>query len=829
MVDRRLFGLTRDLTRDVVLAIRGARRRPGYAVVVIATLAIGIGANTAIYSVFNWILFRPLPGVHAPAELVTIKYQTAKRTGSYFLSYRDYADVRDSVTTSVAEIAAAAPQRVDLQVGSDTRRIQAEVVSTNYFSLLGVRPLFGRDFEPREEQPGGPASVIVSERLLRTLGAGPAVVGTTVRVSGRPFAIIGVAPARFSGRSPMEPADLWISISGYVTLQPAGSRVSSIMTSRRYMLFGDALARLRPGFTIDHAQAEADAAIAGNPEFATGFSKPGQRSNIAPILYPGIGHETTTAEHLSRLFRLLIGAVALLLVLACANASNVLLARATARRREIAVCQAIGASRTRIIRQQLVEGLALALVAGALGLALAVWLTSLFDGMRIMTALPAVHAIQIDWRVCAFAASASIITGVIFASVPAVASSRVDLLSALKHAPGTSRTGRHLLRGSLVTLQIAISMLLLVGAGLFIRTLHNIRSLDLGIDTDDVVSLTVQPSRFGLNSERSSAYVTELLARLRGAPGVSSAAFARTHSFSPNRADMVFATKGVGDRHLSARESAVSPGYFATMKIPLIAGRDFRESDAGVPESAPTPVIISRRLAQAAFPNGGAVGAQLPLMYPKGGSALVVGITNDVRGRAVTHDPEPWVYTPARPLAGTILVRSSLPEDQVIATVKQIARSIDPIVAPNDIEPFNAAVDRAIAEERLFARLAGAFALVAVGLALTGIHAVMAGAVAERRKEFGIRLALGASGAAVVSLVFGSVLRLAAMGVTLGILGAYAVRRTIESRLYGVTAMDPATVTVTMLTIVTLCILASLLPAAWAARVDPVRSLRVEE
>ena len=819
----------RYLFHDFRLAVRGVTRRPTYSLAVIATLAIGIGANTAIYSVFNWVLFRPLPGVERPDDLATIKYQTATRSGSYFLSYRDYADLRDHATQSVTGIAAAAPQRMDLLVGNETVRVQSELVTTNYFALMGVRPIRGRDFQADEERPGGPASIIISERLWRrAFGSDSSLVSRAVRVNGRPFTVVGIAPADFGGRSAVDPAEFWMTISGHVTLLPAKSKIETVLTSRRYTLFGDAFARLRPGFTLAQAQAEADAVVAGLPEFGTAFSKPGQRSDIGPVFYQGIGHETTTAEQLRRMFQLLIAAVGLLLVLACANASNLLLARSTARRREIAVCQAIGASRFRIVRQQLAEGLLLSSLAGVAGLALAFWLTRLFDGMRIVSSLAAIQQVQIDWRVCVFAAAASIVTGLVFATAPALVSTRIDLAGSMRGAPGASRGRRRLLRSSLVVVQIAVSVLLLFGAGLFMRTLQNIRRLDLGLHTEGIVSLTVQPSSFGLDIDRSSAYIRELLERLRAAPGITNAAFAWTHSFSPNRANMAFNRTDAGGEPLVANQTAVSPGFFETMKVPLIAGRDFTDQDAGLPDSAPTPVIISRTLADAAFPQGGALGSHLPLVLPEGKSVLVVGIAGDVRGRAITKTPEAWVYTPAKPVWGTIQVRSGLPNEQVIAAIRQIAHQIDPVVSPHTIEPFDAAVDRAIAEQRLFARVSVIFGAIGAALAGIGIYAMMAGAVAERRREFGIRLALGARGGAVVALVLRSVLGLTAFGLIAGIAGAYAARTTIESRLFGVTPMDSPTMVLTIVAVITVGILAALIPALRAARVDPVQSLRVE-
>jgi putative ABC transport system permease protein len=818
-----------DLGRDVRLALRGAVRQPGYALAVVGTLAIGIGANTAIFSLFNWILFRPLPGVARPGELVTILYQTDKRTGNLFVSYRDYQDLREHVKASLTDIAVAVAQKMDVSTGGDSERIDTELVTVNYLSLLGVRPTMGRDFTAEEEQPGGPASVIISDRLWhRTFGSNPAALGQVLQLNGRGFTVIGVAPAKFQGRSTVIAVDVWLTLSGYASLLPRAEDRQTLLTSRRQTIFVDSFARLRPGATLEQAQAEAAAAAANLPEFASARARPG-RPRVGPVLHEGIGPPLHAQERLTTVFRVLIGTVGLLLLLACANAANLLLARIAARRREIAVCQAIGASRFRVIRQQVIEGLVFSLAAGIGGLALAVWLTWLFEGMRIVSALPPLEGVALDWRVGLFALMASIATGLIFAAVPAFVSSRADLQSSLKMDVTTSRGGRRLLRGTLVTVQIAVSVLLLVAAGLFIRTLQNIRGIDLGIQPEGVVSLGIEPGRFGLSGERSAAYVSELLDRIRMRPGVTSAAFSWTTSLSSNRNDMVFARPEAPDVEQSAAQTSISPGFFATMRMPLIAGRDFTEAETQAGSDVAGPIIISRRLAETVFPEGSALGSRLTLRYPKGKVVEVVGIVGDVRGRAVTIAPEAWAYTPSvNPTWGTILVRSPLPEAQVVAMVREVARGIDPIVAPHDIEGLGASVDRALSEQRLFARTVGIFAAVAAILAGVGIYAMMAGAVAERRKEFGIRLALGAKRSSVLTLVVRSAVSLAALGLATGLGGAAALRRVVEARLYGVTSLDPLTIGLAVTAILLLSVVASLVPALRAAHVDPVRSLRVD-
>ena len=826
---RRLF-LMRDFTGDLRFAIRNTLRRPGHALAVIGTLAVGIGATTAIFSVFNWIHFRPLPGVSRPAELVTITYQTAKRDGNYFVAYRDYADLRGSLKASVTDLAASAPRIMDLSTGSETRRIESEVVTHNYFSLFGTRFAAGRGFSPAEEHPGGQPSVVISERLWRdTFGADPSAVGGALTLNGRRFTIVGVAADGFQGRSRVSAVDAWLSMSAYATLQPAAA-APNILTSRRNAMFGDAFARLRPGSTVAQAQAEATAAMVNLPDFANRTPTPGIRSGLEPVLAPGIGLDNTARARLSTVFNLLMGGVCLLLVLACANAANLLLARVMGRRREIAVCQAIGASRARIIRQQLVEGMILSVAAGIAGLALAAWLTWLFDGMRLVNFLPAVEGVRIDWRVCAFALIAAFVTGVAFSTAPAIVGSRVDLQDSLKEGVTSPHGGRRLLRGGLVLAQVTVSVLLLVAAGAFVRTLHNIRGIDLGIQTDGLISFGIDPARFGMTSSRAKTYIQELLDRLRATPGIESASFSWTTSFSSSRGNMLLTHPGAPKPSYMATQTPVSPGFFATMRIPIVAGRDFNAADVRAESDARGIVILSRRLASEMFPNGSPVGAELdvPGWSPTKKVLKVVGVAADVRGRAVTSLPERWAYVPANDATwGAIQVRSSLPAQQTIAAIREVSRAVDPVVAPHDVETFGALVDRALSEQRLFARVSSLFAGIAALLAAMGIYGMMAGAVSERRKEFGIRLALGAPALSVLAMVMRTAVLLGAAGIVAGLGGAAALRRVVEARLYGVTALDPATVIAAALAVIVLTIAASLVPAVRAARVDPVKSLRI--
>jgi len=805
-------------------AIRGVLRRPGYSFGVIATLAIGIGANTAIFSVFNWILFRPVPGVARPGELVTIRFVPGTGSGArFFVSYRDIADLRSGIP-ALSGLAAAAPASMNVRFENapEPERVEGEVVTANYFDVLEATPRDGRRFRADEEQPGSltPAAVI-SETLRRRVFGAQSPLGRGLTINGSPFVIVGVMPEGFHGQSLIAPAQVWVAIGAHRSALPAQG--ADLLTNRRRSLYLDAIGRLRPGASI--AQARDQAAAVGASVNLAG-REPG-RWRIVPQLTPGLGLDPFTAERLRTVWRLLTAAVVLVLVLGCANAANLLLARSVARRREIAVCQAIGATRARLIREQFAEGLVLALAAGMAGLVVAQGLLSAFDGMRVVNFLPAVAGVRMDWRVGLFTAAIAAVTGIVFSMAPAIVSSRIDLQGSLKDGMTWSRLGRGRLRAAMVAIQVAIGLVIVVGAGLFARTLHNIRTIDLGIELDGLSTFAVDPTRIGYEDVRARRYFADLLDRLRSAPGIETSAYAWRLPYSFIGSDTSFTRPDESQSH-GAETDMVSPGFFHTLGVPLLAGRDFTEADMRQETGTSGVVVVSRKLAREVFPKGDALGSRLVLKDPKGKVVEIVGIVGDVRQRPVTNDPEPYMYRPGVAVWGSIAVRSARPFAETAATVRAVTRELDPSLPPYDLEPMAAGLDRVIAEQRLMARLSGVFAASAALLAAIGVYGMMAGAVAERRREFGIRLALGAQPRAVLNAVVSSAVRTGIGGLVIGLPAALLAMRTLESRLYSVGRYDSLTLAAACGGFLTIVIAASLWPARRAMRVDPVRSLRVD-
>ena len=819
----------REFTRDLKFAIRGAMRKPGHALAVIATLAIGIGANTAIFSLFNWILFRPMPGVERPGELVTVRFTRANSEARFFVSYRDVADLRGG-TPALSGVAASATQSMNavLAPGAEPQRIEGEVVTANYFDVLEVQIQTGRRFLPAEERPGPavPAAIISDALWRRSFGSAADVLGRHIAINGHAFAIVGVAPRAFRGRTLVASTDLWVPTGAHMLVMPLSG--ADLLTDRRRTLFLDAVGRLRPEATVAQAQEQTRAIAAAVADY--GGRRPGNRGPILPTVFPGVGLDQYATERLSAMWQLLAGAVGLVLLVACANAANLLLARALGRRREIAVCQAIGASRFRLVRQQFAEGLVLALFAGGAGLVVALALLWTFDGMRIVSYLPEIEGVSLDWRVGAFTLALAMATGVLFSLAPAVVSSRVDLQSALKDGLTSSPFGRGPLRSALVAVQVAVSVLLLVGAGLFVRTLRNVRALDLGVTLDGVLTFSADPTKVGYKDARATAYFQTLLERLRSTPGIQSAAFVFSLPYSNILEDTGFTRADAADKkEYDAETTSVSPGYFAALGVPLIAGRDFSEGDyRNTDDATADVVIVSERLAREVFPDGRAVGSRLVLTNAKGKVVEIVGVAGNVRRRPVTRVPEPFIYRPALRVWGSVAVRSSLSRASTAAAVRAVARDVEPLLPPHDLEPMHAGLDRVISEQRLLARFSAVFAIVGGLLAAIGVYGMMACAVGERMREFGIRLALGAGAGRLLRLVLASAARVTAAGVTLGVAAAVVATRGLESRLYGVTRYDPLTLLGACGLLFLLAVVATLLPAMRATRADPVRALRVE-
>lgn len=811
--------------RDVRFAARSLARNPGFTVVAVLTLAIGIGATTAVFSLANALLIRPVPGVRAPAELVVVQL-SPERGLAAGISHANIEDLRAGtpalsglVGYTRRTMQARAPEGAPFEV-------DAAIVSGDYFGVLGLQPSEGRWFTTGERAPRAAGDVVVISERFRSsrLGGAENVVGHRLHLNAASYTIVGVAPVGFHGTERTSATDVWLPPAAYGRMWHRPIDASD----RRASIFTELVGRLAPDATAAQAEQQLRATMASLVERYPDANW--EYVEHVPTVYPGIGVPVGVRPQTTRTIRLLFGIVTVLLLIACANVANLLLFRSVSRRGETAVRRALGASGARLSQQHAAEGLLLSLLGGGAGVIAAVALSVAFRGQGL-PGLPPIDSIVLDWRVIAFAFSGAVFTGVLFTLAPALAALRMQLTDAMR-ATGRSASGDGAtLRGALTVLQVAASLALLVGALLLVRTVQNLRGVERGLDTEAVLAYGYDPSPQGYDGESARMLRRRLLDEVAALPGIRSAAIS---SFLPVPGDRTLArlsVPGSDDEPVVAASFDVSADYFTTLGTRILAGRAFTTAEQYDPPAAGRGVVLGAATARALFGDGEAVGRFIDVRGFTGTTQQpVLGVAEDVRLDA-RDDVVPVVYQPlgaAGMSLGYVLVRSSLPPAQTERMIADALGRIDPDIPLFHAESLGAGFRRAIAEERLLARLLGIFAALAVALAAIGLYGVVAYGVARRRREIGIRMALGAQAATVVRMVTRQSFTLLAVGVVLGVLGGYALSRLLATRIYGVTPLDPATYATAIIGFTLLAALASAIPARSATRVDPIDTLRQE-
>ena len=815
--------------QDLRYAFRGLRQRPGFTLVAVLTLALGIGANTAIFSVVNGVLLRPLP-YERPERLAMI-WGHRQQEPLAELSVPEYWDLRER-THAFADVAAFADGNINLTGTGTPERIGAGYFTANATALLGVAPALGRGFTAEEDLPGGPPVVLLSDGLWRRrFGADPEVIGRVLILDDTPTTVIGVMPPEFQLPTHYAgaPKELWAPMR----FDPAIDR------GVRGWHFFEVVGRLRDGVALDAASAETSTLMRGMlatypTEYTSDFD--GSATAVSQAVVGDVRPALLV----------LLGAVALLLLIACANVAGLLLARSEVRQREIALRTALGAGRSRLVRQLLTESVLLALAGGLVGLLLAAW------GVRGLvlaapSSVPRLDSIDIDPRVLGYTAGVTLLTGILFGLAPALHAVRGDLTGALTDGgrAGTTGRGRQRIRQALVAGQVAVALVLVTGAGLLVQSFLRLRQVDPGFVPERLLTARVElsPVRYQANDVRRRFY-ENLLERLRSIPGVRSAAAARALPMTGRLeiGDWSFILEGQasspplpGDWH-PADWQVVSPGYFETMGIPVLQGRDFGATDR---LGAPGAVIVNRTLARQVWPDGDALGRRVLL---GGGDAdsvwrTVVGIVGDVRHRGLTASPRPEMFLPyAQFPAGTANAPSSMHvvlrtagEPSALATALGAAvAALDPDVPLSGVQTMESAMGSWAAERRLIMLLVSGFALVALALGSVGIYGVMAHLVAHREREIGVRMALGALPGQILGLVVSQSAWLVGVGILAGTAGALAVTRLLTGLLFQVRPTDPLTLIGTALVLVVAAAGATLVPALRAVRTDPAHALRSE-
>ncbi len=816
-----------DLLQDLRFAARGLRKNPGFSLVAVLTLALGIGANSAMFSIANSFVWQPLAVEH-PAGLVNV-FRYNPNGGSYGdVSFADYQDLR-ALHDVFADVAAYYPYPFGLSEGGRSERTWGEIVSGNYFTMFGVRPARGRAFDEAETAGGAAAVTVISDGLWRRrFHADPGVLGRGVRVNGRDFAIIGVAPPTFHGvyYVGFEP-DLWIPAGQFdaVVAGPPGQLAGRNGPQFRLM------ARLAPGVGVVRAQAAAQTVMA-----RLAAEDPGHRGLEARVMSeldarpePGIATGFALAA------RLFLAAVALVLLIACANVANLLLTRATGRRKEIAIRLAMGASRARLVRQLLAESLLLAGLGAVAGVALASWCTAGVEAMlKLPTDLPFNFVFAINQRVVAYTAVLALLAGVVFGLAPALQTVRPELVGALKNDAVSARgLHRSRLRGALVVAQIAVSCVLLITAGLALRTLAKLRDVNPGFDTAHGLLMTVAPDLQRYERPRGEAFYRALLARTAALPGVRAASLAQfvPLDFSNNGGRIFVPGHEAGSDSTGAEMAGwaeVMPGFFDALGVRLAEGRDFTVRDDS---AAPGVVIVNQTFARRYWPGVSAVGRQFRLRAPDSALVTVVAVAPDMKYNALSEQPTPFVYEPlTQNYQGyaTLVVRTAADPRSLAPATQGVIASLDPDM-PSDVRTFADLMSgRALILPRFAATLAAGFAVLALALAVIGLYGVVSYAVSQRVREIGIRVALGARRGTVVGMVLRAGMGQAALGVGIGIVLALGATRALRSLLFGIGAADPLTFGVVALVLAAVAALASWIPARRAASVDPMVALRSE-
>ena len=832
-----------DLIQELTLAFRTFRKSPTFALVIVLTLALGIGANTAIFGLMDQLLFRLLP-VASPERLVVLD-----GPGPFFGSTRSYSDVLTPFSHPMFEslrdqsqvfsgVLAFYPTSVHVTLEGQTLDASGQLVSGTFFPVLGVKPELGRLLGPEDDQkPGGhPVIVLGYSFWKQKLGGDPGVVGRSLLVNGHPMTIVGVSAAGFHGVEVGDSLDLYVPLMMQSQVLPTWNRGLGSWRVRWLTL----MARLEDGVSLDEARVatnvlyrqllrtDLDQLETRSESFRTRFAQ----KEI--ILVPG-GRGTSSLREQSRTpLLVLMGMVALVLLIACANVANLLLARAMSRRKEIALRVALGASRARLVRQLVTESMLLAFAGGAAGILFASW-----TGELLIRSLPNPYVTEVfsadpDLRVGLFAFLVSSVTGLLFGLAPAIQSTRPDIGATLKNESGTlsGRFASARFRRGLVVAQIALSLLLLIGAGLFVRSLVNLTAIDPGFRPQKLLTFTVDPSLNGYDLDRRRAILRQLREEIASEPGVISVSLAEVALMTSVTASSTVRVEGYESQEgedMNPGLNEVGPGFFSTTGIPLVAGREFSEADVA---GAPRVAIVNEAFVRYFFEGEDPIGRRFGFAREADLDITIVGVSRDGKSATLREETERFLYLPYMQSSDlgsvTLYVRTALDASALGGPLHQAVARVDPTLPVTDLKTMETQIEESLFVERMVAALSVAFGCLATLLAALGLYGLMSYAVSLRTREIGIRVALGAGRRGVLTLVLKEVAWLAVMGFAVGLPAGYAFGRVVETELYGLSARDPLTIALATLVLASTALVAGYLPAARASRVEPTVALRYE-
>jgi predicted permease len=818
-----------SLWQDMRYSLRVLVKTPGYAAIAILTLALGIGANTTIFSWINSTLLNPIPGLARPSEVVSLSL--GRGTDNPFpLTYPDFETLRDGQQSFVGLTGCNATP-MSLTGRGKPERVWGTVVSANYFDVFGVRPILGRGFLPEEDKrPGGAPVAVISYRLWQThFGANPGIVGQTLAINQHPYTIVGVAPAVFQGSQTGLRSEIWVPVTMEEQLVPR----NDLLHDHHYFWFV-VFGRLKPGVRPEQAQGEMTVLL---------------KREVKNYPEEHRGHDTVTVnqlwrspfganQFLSLLLPMLMTIAGLVLLLACANVANLMLVRSMARRRELAIRMSLGAGRWRLVRQLLVESLVLAMAGGVIALLITFWTAGTFMKFIPSMDFPVSLGIRVDRSVLLATMVISMLTGVIFGILPALRASGEAPVGVLKEDTGSASGGlrKARLASGLVVAQISISLLLLVCAGLFIRSFMSAQQINPGFNPHNVLMVSYDLFTAGYSDEKGTAFDRELTGELEALPGIQSVAL--TSRVPLGLGGGSTAVKPVGyvpqaNESTETQVAMISPNYFQTLQIPMVKGRDFTLQDT---MSSQRVAIVSESFVNRYWPNQEAVGKQLnsDLMHEW---YTVVGVARDGKVNGLNEKPTPFVYLPhyqvnrtEHPSGSTMIVIARTKGNPLSfgKTVESTMHTLNADLVVFDMTTLELREQIASIGQRVAGTFVGAFGLVALVLAAVGIYGVTANTTRQRTHEIGIRMALGASKADILRLVLGRGLRLTLVGVALGLAASFGLTRYLGSMLLGVTSTDVLTFSSVAILLCAVALFASFIPARRAMRVDPMVALHYE-
>lgn len=814
------------IARDIRHTIRSLRKRPGFAVVAVLTLTLGIGASTAVFALANWLILRPVPGVDRPDQLMTVRLEFPSG-GFYTMSVKEMQAIAAVPAFSV--VGASTDSSFHVVLGSAAPiRVSGGVVTSNYFSVLGQRVTMGRAFGPGDDTAGDANVAIVSDKFWRSELAGDRnVIGRQLTLNGHPFTVIGVAAKGFRGPDRSGSKDLWVPLASFRASMPS---MPPTMLTGNAGIFFSLLGRVKDGHSLEAVQAQLKSAQVG---VAAASKTPGKYKRASFTARPGLDVPAWQRNGLRQMFALLLTVAGLILVLTCANAANLLFARAHERYAELATRQALGASRGRVIRLMVLEGLLLSIASGALAIGAAVLLGSLLDGLVIARNLPALSSIGVDWRVFAFTLGLAAVTCVVASLMPAIVGSRVDLISALKASGrGQTPSGRRV-RRVLTAVQVAVAVSLLTVGGLLVRSMLARYNVPLGYDAQHTLAFSIDADVQGYDETRLRQLFNSTLDAMRNVPGVSHAGMAWIEPFRAIGSDIDLArADATGPASVSGDRNLVSTGFFNSLGARFVDGRDFTQEESfrkGNPKEG--IVILNQTMARSLFGDASAVGRQLVTPDEEKRVFTVVGVVSDIRTRDVSYEPiKPTAYEPYGQAFlsgwGSVHLRINASAADVIPRVREAMRAVDAQIPIYDVELLSDAVNRHLAESRLLSRTIAGFAILATLVAALGLYGVLARSVEERRREFSIRTALGAGPLSIGALVTREALQVSIVGSLVGVGGALILSRYVQARLFGVESTDPTSFGLALSVVLAIAIASAFVPARRAARVDVVNELR---